>query len=777
MAQAVIYSDPASTRRDRGEGSMSSSQDDQHQHRRAFSQDGSPLLEGDDGDEVFSNTDTADLEESRSDATGTTSPAPNSPGPSSPSNRGANHIAIVTSQSPSDAFGTLKQNEYSSSQANKNSTGPLSLATLPHISMSQLQRQLDQDVNVETPRATTSAANASSHMSRPQYGRTISASNTTTLQASPLLTGQTSRGSTPRIGGPSTSHSTSYVNLASMSKGQSPLPSAHDMPSNAKDASTMSKLFARPPAQSPSEEFSGFAFNTPRDSIATPQGMIRSATGSQLNSPVSQMTISSPIGASRVFRSRPTTRPPSPERISAHLKGVNAGLGLGVFPKVLSSDGDIVTSSEPSIFERDIEHRDAGHVLSKQEAVDVAIPSVLDDAVEAITSEDIDDFEIVAPHASPPPLALSTQALSAHASQNNSRHNVPLVSSIDSPAHSPSPPLSSSAGGAVDAPPGSMAAQIAERLATRSNAPEEQATSTRHRRPVSDVSISSSSSMRSRSPQAPLSIGVQQVLDANTSPVSPSTPTAKTSSSSPTAAAVRSSSGAVNGLAPASTSTSYANLTQLSAQPSTPKPNSMLPTATALPSLPLPNPYRTHSPSTTFSPLPDGGMPMTSSVSMDGAIMTTSESATMDASLSGLADIIATGSKQGNSPLMKTRGLPVEEEVTPYSNRSVSIGQNLSPKAFRVSSTDAAATAALNLGLPEEESLTTTARLAKSSTTSSNMTKKRLSFFSYADIINHTPAEVMDLDTAVRQTDEALQNMPSTAMNRSLSIEARGSNK
>lgn len=41
-------------------------------------------------------------------------------------------------------------------------------------------------------------------------------------------------------------------------------------------------------------------------------------------------------------------------------------------------------ASESSIFERDIEHRDARHVLSKSEAVDVAIPPVLDDAVEAI---------------------------------------------------------------------------------------------------------------------------------------------------------------------------------------------------------------------------------------------------------------------------------------------------------------------------------------------------------------------------------------------------------
>jgi hypothetical protein len=51
----------------------------------------------------------------------------------------------------------------------------------------------------------------------------------------------------------------------------------------------------------------------------------------------------------------------------------------------LAGSGSVSGSfSTPSIFERDIEHRNTSHLLTKSEAIDVAIPSVLSDAVEAL---------------------------------------------------------------------------------------------------------------------------------------------------------------------------------------------------------------------------------------------------------------------------------------------------------------------------------------------------------------------------------------------------------
>lgn len=715
-----------------------------------------------DGDDVFSNPDTAELESSRSDATGTTSPTPNSPGgPSSPSNRTANnHIAIASQQA--DPFGTLKQSDYSNSQP-KQGINSLTFANLPSPNTSQFREQFGDRLDVETPKATS--ATASPIQMRPQYGRTHSASGVVT-QSTPLSTSTTSKITTPRMGGHAVSHSTSYLNLSSP-LGQ-PLPSAHDMPSDPREASELSKLFARPPAQSPSDELVSFGLGIAPEGT----GMPRSGTG-----PTTPLAASSPVVSSRL-RSRPTTRPSSPDRLSSPPRAVFPGLGLASMPRASTASAD---PSDLSIFERDIEHRDAGHVLSKQEAIDVAIPSVLDDAVEALTCENGEQVEIVSPHAAQPMLALSAQALSVH-SHNHGRLQSPHISSASSPAHSPSPPLSSTGG--PDAPPGTMAAQIAERLAMKSagSSPEESvsalpnaaaaAATSRHRRPNSDVSVSSSSSMRSRSPQAPLPVGVQQVLDASNNPT-PASAAVRSLSVSPAVNAQSKSTSVAT--TPVSGSHPHATFT-LPAPSVTASPiqSTTLPIAAALPSLPLPNPFRAYSPSTSVLPLADGGMAMSSSVSMDGAVMATSDSATMDASLGSLADVIASiqtdsrrpsGSYTGgatNSPYNPTKSLLAQEEdIGPYSSRAP---QSVSPTISPDQSIPGGYSFASS---HNDEPIKSHLRTNKSST-SSVTAKKRLSFFSYADIINKTPAEVHDLDAALRQTDESLGS--STMMKRSVSV-------
>lgn len=726
------------------------------QHARTVSHDDPLLAAEEDGDDVFSNPDTAEYEY-RSDATGATSPAPNSPGPGSPTNRLSNQIAIVASSPSSDPFATIKQG----SDLHLGGTGagvlpsnkPMSLGSLPQTSIAQLQQQLEhQQARLDTPRAPLAASATPTRSSpRPAFGRALSASGATmqTMGSSmhPSLSASGSRigPSTPRLGGHASSHSASHLTLP---HGQ--LPSAHGLPTDPKEASTLSKLFAHPPAQSPAEELQGFIF---------------ASNGMSPNS-----TNVSNFAASRRL-SRPTTRPPSPDRFaSPNRKSANrasaGAMGLGLSPRVPSSVVDETPSGfgdGSSIFERDIEHRDATHILSKQEAIDVAIPPVLDDAVEAIHNDVADQLEIISPHAVLPPLALSAQALNAHSHsqskliQQDEQQSQPLntrpqsstkgLSSASSPYMSPSPPMSNV--GAVEPPPGSMAAQIAERLAAGNKAntsmstpatgtgnEEGVSTLSRHRRPNSDVSISSSSSMRSRSPAAPLAVGVQQVLAANQ-------------------ASPRSVSGATQSIANTTrTETHSSGLANIGT------PRATLPTATALPALPLPNPYRTHSPSTTALLLPDPGTSMLPSVSMDGAVMPTSESATMDASFGSLADVIASqpptsANSVANSPSMRLRGLALDDghhntlfgssgvETSPYTSRSPTVtgtsghGAPLSPITARTGKLS-------NTPLDKAEEYTAPTTISG---------KKRLSFFSYADIINQTPAEILNFDEAVRQAD------------------------
>lgn len=744
MVQSATFATPASSARPTAISAKVG-----EQHARVGSHDDPLLAAEEDGDDVFSNPDTAEYEY-RSDATGATSPAPNSPGPGSPTNRLSNQISIVASSPSNDPFATIKQG----SDLHLGGTGagvlpsnkPMSLGSLPQTSIAQLQQQLEhQQARLDTPRAPLASATPTKSSPRPAFGRALSASGATmqTMGSSmhPSLSASGSRmgPSTPRLGGHASSHSASHLTLP---HGQ--LPSAHGLPTDPKEASTLSKLFAHPPAQSPAEELQGFMFAS--------SGM--SPTSTNVSS----------FAASRRM-SRPTTRPPSPDRFtSPNRKSSNrasaGAMGLGLSPRVSSSVADDAPSdfgNGSSIFERDIEHRDATHILSKQEAIDVAIPPVLDDAVEAIHSDVADQLEIISPHAVLPPLALSAQALNAHShsqsklTQQDEQQSQPLntraqsstkgFSSASSPHMSPSPPMSNV--GAVEPPPGSMAAQIAERLAgnkaTASGNEEGASAISRHRRPNSDVSISSSSSMRSRSPAAPLAIGVQQVLAANQ-------------------ASPRSVSGATQSIANTTrTETHSSGLANIAT------PRATLPTATALPALPLPNPYRTQSPSTAALLLPDTGSSMLPSVSMDGAVMPTSESATMDASFGSLADVIASqpptsANSVTNSPSMRLRGLALDDgqhhglfgssgvETSPYTSRSPTVTGTTSASAHNAPSSPLASRTGKLSNTPLDKSEEYTAP-------STIPGKKRLSFFSYADIINQTPAEILNFDEAVRQAD------------------------
>lgn len=663
------------------------------------------LLIDDDCDDVFSNPDTAELE-SRSDATGATSPTPHSPGPSSPSNRLPSHIAIASNNDP---YATVRMSDMSHK--------PMTLNKMPPPpTMADLEKQFGQQSFDRTPRSaehpvySTTSAKASSR--RPNFGRAQSASGATMQTLSTPQAALSSKRHSPRLGGHSNSLSASHVSFQQ-------LPSAHGLPSDPREASTVSKLFAHRPAQSPAEEYTGF--HLPVDN--------RLSSVNMMASPSAQSISTSPVHVLPGGRlSRPVTRPSSPVR--RHGKQSSGPIGLGFSPRTSYMNTEEI-ENESSIFERDIEHRNAAHVLSKQEALDVAIPSVLDDAMEAITNDEA-RVEIVTPHTAPP-MALSSQALNAH-SHSQSRLQSTKASSASSPAHSPSPPLSHT-GAANEPPPGSMAAQIAERFGAKPQTIASQddglialrsaaRSPHRHRRPKSDASVSSSSSLKSKSHHAPL--GVEQVLAAS----SPR----RSASSSPTAA-TKPSPRTRTGLPPSTPISTAASST------------SGLPTATALPTLPLPNPYRLHTP----TPHPDGATLMQPSLSIDGAVMPSSESATLDASLDGLADAVAsaaptTSSSVTNSPSTRFAFLGHElneEGASPYTSRS--------PK---LSSATIQAPASPTLErFSRASGMTPKTDDSSSFSTVHAGSRKRLSFFSYADIINQTPGEVVDLDSAIRHAE------------------------
>ncbi|SJX65192.1 uncharacterized protein SRS1_16051 [Sporisorium reilianum f. sp. reilianum] len=405
------------------------------------------------------------------------------------------------------------------------------------------------------------------------------------------------------------------------------------------------------------------------------------------------------------------------------------------------------SAHSPSIFERDIEHRDASHIMTKQEAMDVAIPSVLDDAVEAIIEDDA-EIEVVAPQNPAPPLALSSAALSVHSGASS-----PLFGL----ASSASPPLSAS--GILDAPPGSMAAQIAEKLAPRGT-PLDDSTGTPRRAaatpryPGSDID-SAGHSMRSRSPQA---ARMHDLVDGGS-------PVRSRASASP-----------APGLSPVSLVAAVSQAQHSSSLPAPAASSSPMPTATAFPSLPLPNPFRSSSPNLSAMALPslaagaDAGRPATSSVSIDGAIISGTEVATLDHSLDTIADVLAAhDAEQAASPYVPRSPAPptISGTSSPHVDKSRSAGGSVIRQPQQHPGMGAAAAGANRaappgtLGLPASTSglgvFNTGEYLFQalaSGSPSPSADKRRLSFFSYADILNENKGEVMDLEGVVRHAAE-----------------------
>ncbi len=87
----------------------------------------------------------------------------------------------------------------------------------------------------------------------------------------------------------------------------------------------------------------------------------------------------SPRRASAVLFNAPSSPSPAPQQLLANAPTT---------PTPATDNSGPVQAAAPSIFERDIEHRSASHLLTKTEAMDVAIPSVLTDAVEALNEYD-----------------------------------------------------------------------------------------------------------------------------------------------------------------------------------------------------------------------------------------------------------------------------------------------------------------------------------------------------------------------------------------------------
>ncbi|CDU23573.1 uncharacterized protein SPSC_02202 [Sporisorium scitamineum] len=577
------------------------------------------------------------------------------------------------------------------------------------------------------------------------------------------------------------------------------LPAANGLPDDPIEASTVSRLFPHPPAPEPTPLHASAPLTAASTSVpVSPHPTSPPRTPAAAISLRSAASPSSVLGSPASERANPmshvgvhpahlvhslhqhhlsdasSTLPPranssgfrSPVRVRQH-GAASPSSAAGTSPPGLAAahavpwhHADLQTPNtphtphtphsahSPSIFERDIEHRDASRIMTKQEAMDVAIPSVLDDAVEAIIEDDA-EIEVVASQNPAPPLALSSAALSVHSGASSPSFGL---------ASSASPPLSAS--GVVDAPPGTMAAQIAEKLAPRGNplddsnsTPRRAAAAVTPRHPGSDVD-SAGHPMRSRSPQA---ARMHDLVDGGS-------PVRSRASVSPGPA-----------LSPVSLVAAVSQAQHPSPLPAPAASSSPMPTATAFPSLPLPNPFRSSSPNLSAMALPslaagaDAGRPATSSVSIDGAIISGTEVATLDHSLDTIADVIAAhDAEQAASPYVPRSPAPpsVSGTSSPHVDKSRSTSGSVIRQPQQHPGMGAAvsanrAPAPGTLGLPPSASglgvFNTGESLFQalaSGSPSPSADKRRLSFFSYADILNENKGEVMDLEGVVRHAAE-----------------------
>ncbi|ETS61368.1 hypothetical protein PaG_04395 [Moesziomyces aphidis] len=569
------------------------------------------------------------------------------------------------------------------------------------------------------------------------------------------------------------------------------LPAANGLPSDPAEASSVSRLFAHPPAPDPAPASTPASTallygsapvspnpTSPTRTPAAPHSLRSAASpSSHLASPASERAnpiMGAGVAPSHLAHSlhqhQQQQLPASADASTAYLHNASGfrsptrsrlhgtASPAGTSPPNLTapahpgawhhpdhqSSHTPHTPRSPSIFERDIEHRDASHIMTAQEATDVAIPSVLDDAVEAIIEDDA-EIEVVAPQNPAPPLALSSAALSVHSGASSPSLGF---------ASSPSPPLSAS--GPIDAPPGSMAAQIAEKLGPRGVTTEEaiaRRTVGAPRRPGSDIE-SGATSLRSRSPQATRMVDMADGGSPVRSRASPSP---------------------VPAMPPVSLVAAVSQAQAISPLPPSAGASSPMPTATAFPSLPLPNPYRSSSPNLSAMALPslaagaDAGRPATSSVSIDGAIISGTEVATLDHSLETIADVLAAhDAEQAASPYVPRSPAPpaISGSSSPVVDRSRSAASSAVRQPLHHPGMGAAAganraAAPGTLGLPASSSglgvFSTGESLFQalaSGSPSPSADKRRLSFFSYADILNENKGEVMDLQGVVRHSAE-----------------------
>lgn len=786
-------------------------------------------------DDVFSNPDTAELE-ARSDATGATSPdratspamgsslSEHRPDNSSP---GATSLAGLgcppdvdalddRADSPAKASGVdmnlclmLRQKPSLTSQLTSNTAVPLVSTNNDTPTPSTFRDTIDTITGVSAKTHAVSRSNSRRQVWAQEGvpsallpaanvlpSDPLEASHVSTLFAYPPL---------PPTETP-TSHDSPAPSAIRLVLGQSPMHSAcpsaagspvcerrgftwttPSMPSTSSAQRSSSKLLIRPSSSERSKiVMPNFAGNLRTDLQQQLHAASQSSMSSQPTSPVLAGSPSQSRLLSGNLGLCVTSLPVSSSIISGHIISANPSQGSRLAHNDALPNSDHLSSatlaSDTSIFERDIEHRDARHVLTKSEAVDVAIPPVLDDAVEAIIEGGEQPFEIVAPLASASPAALPLSALalsaSAHSLASESPHYMDnsLFSARFSVAGGPGLKTS----GVSDPPPGSIAAQIAERLApsvvSRSTAglgPEEvdviagsssphrtSASHPRHRATYSSGASSACSSNRSRSPGHATAMGVQQVLDGSLGMQSTTELSSSTHGASIWAARCGLFSTTANSTTPASPARQTASSSVTGVTPCVNARKSFAHSVgTALPSLPLPNPFRSdtpsvlrsHSPSASFLSEPATAPSGPISMSLDGAIIPSSEAAIHELSLDSMADAII---EAETGPASPSPILSRKIQASPTAPPSIpSFGRRDTPASITAATKKQNAVSGVSSDVVAEDEDTTLSQ--------SFPCTRRLSFFSYANIINDTPAEVVDLGQAVQRTlEDSLKQTP-----------------
>ena len=600
------------------------------------------------------------------------------------------------------------------------------------------------------------------------------------------------------------------------------LPSANDLPNDPELAESLSRgLFVKQPTTMPMPPVSATAspslspvaipaHQSPLATIITLPGTetispkLTSATSSPSPSPGLAARRLNRLGAAALppvplqqGQVRSTARSSSPVALtfplgvaSSESLALSGGGGEAV-PLSAGSNASFNAAAaagvSPAIFERDIEHRDASHLLSATEAMDVAIPTVLTDAVEALHAFDPEELEIVEPAvpvggAAPP--ALSTTALTDHdttaelvALQQQAQIQTQEGSGVTSlgeaitaaVANSPhSPPLSYASDREMqqqqqqsnnNPPLGTLAAQIAQKFA---------ASPARSAGSVMSSAMSPSFAASASATPAAATAGAPSRGRTTAAAASP-TRTAFSGSSSPLSrrdyglpsfggspARGASPDFYQAGAAAAASSTSAGGASAAAAAAG----------AMAFPSLPLPNPYRSPSPIPAGAAALDSTQPIeatggeapaaTSSISVDGAVMSGAEIATAQASLDGLADAVI--SSGATTPLLGlgTGPGPVafpSVESAPYAGLARGDRRTISQQMQQTSTLPAHVLDAQRK--VRNSAALSTSSLSQSSSAANGHTagaSRRLSFFSAADMINSAKGEVHTFQEALQSS-------------------------